>query len=79
MTASVKNIPTDSNPPPVAPEGYDPFSYPHLYPSGWNLEDLPANEASASEPQPASTHSSMPSWYEPFWDLRTFPSGWDLP
>jgi hypothetical protein len=69
---------TDSNPPP-SHEGYDPFSYPHLYPSGWNLDDLPANDASALEPEPEPNPSSLPSWYEPFRDLRTFPSGWDLP
>jgi hypothetical protein len=70
---------TDSNPPPAPSEGYDPFSYPHLYPSGWNLDDLPANAASAEEPEPEPTPSTMPSWYEPFRDLRTFPAGWDLP
>ncbi len=72
--------PNKPTPPPVH---YDPFSYPHLYPSGWNLEDggedrrSPASEASDPEPDPKG--SSMPSWYEPFQDLRTFPSGWDLP
>ncbi len=75
--------PKKSNPPPVPPQEYDPFSYPHLYPSGWILDDseidhdLPANEASGQEPKPNG--SSLPSWYEPFHDLRTFPSGWDLP
>ena len=74
---------TDPNQPPAAFEGYDPFSYPHLYPSGWNLEDggthprLPTSEA--PDPEPTPKGSSLPSWYEPFHDLRTFPSGWDLP
>ena len=74
-----------TNPPPPASEGYDPFSYPHLYPSGWNLDDggkdrpLPADEASAAEPEPDPKSNAMPAWYEPFHDLRTFPAGWDLP
>jgi hypothetical protein len=73
---------SESNPPPQ-PQRYDPFSYPHLYPSGWTLDDgnaeqgSPADEASAAEPEP--NPNAMPSWYEPFRDLRTFPSGWDLP
>ena len=72
--------PNATTPPPL---GYDPFSYPHLYPSGWNLEDdgnnhpLQAGEDSDAEPEPGS--STLPAWYEPFHDLRTFPSGWYLP
>ena len=77
---------TDSNPPPE-PQSYDPFSYPHLYPSGWNLEDAGASgsaepgslEAGTSAAEPESDPNAMPAWYEPFRDLRTFPSGWDLP
>ncbi len=67
--------PNKSNPPPVPPREYDPFSYPHLYPSGWNLDQLPVDDASEAEPE----HNALPAWYEPFHDLRTFPSGWDLP
>jgi hypothetical protein len=65
------------------PIGYDPFSYPHLYPSGWNLDEagkdhrMPENQAPESELMPGK--SSLPAWYEPFHDLRTFPAGWDLP
>jgi hypothetical protein len=76
---------TDPNSPPAVSEGYDPFSYPHLYPSGWNLDDEliehapSANEASAAEPEPEPNPRAMPAWYEPFHDLRTFPAGWDLP
>jgi hypothetical protein len=69
----------DPNSVPSAPEGYDPFSYPHLYPSGWNLDALPTNEASPAEPEPMPDQNTLPSWYEPFHDLRTVPSGWDLP
>ena len=71
-----------TNPTPT-PISYDPFSYPHLYPSGWNLDDadkgsrMPKNQAPESELM--SEESSLPAWYEPFHDLRTFPSGWDLP
>lgn len=74
---------TDSNSPRQSlasePQAYDPFSYPRLYPSGWNLDDLPANETSMTETEPESNPNTMPAWYEPFRDLRTFPSGWDLP
>jgi len=76
-------VPTKTNPPSPTPIGYDPFSYPHLYPSGWNLDDtgkdrrMPENQASDEELM--SEKSSLPEWYEPFHDLRTFPSGWDLP
>lgn len=52
---------------------YDPFSYPRLYPSGWNLDEMPNSDAAEPKPEP------MPDWYEPFHDLRTFPAGWDLP
>ena len=75
--------PTKTNPPSPTPIGYDPFSYPHLYPSGWNLEDAGKGhrmpEDQASEAELLSEKSSLPEWYEPFHDLRTFPSGWDLP
>ena len=71
----------ESNSPPE-PQSYDPFSYPRLYPSGWNLENSSGDQANLeeavdteSEPNP----NALPSWYEPFRDLRTFPSGWDLP
>jgi hypothetical protein len=67
----------NTNPPSPTPIGYDPFSYPHLYPSGWNLDDLPEKQASESELTPEK--SSLPAWYEPFHDLRTFPAGWYLP
>jgi hypothetical protein len=70
----------DTNSPSLASIGYDPFSYPHLYPSGWNLDDLPnKNQASDPEPELMPKKSSLPAWYEPFQDLRTFPAGWDLP
>ena len=75
--------PAQKNPASPKPIGYDPFSYPHLYPSGWNLEDggkdhqTPENQD--TKPGLASDDSSLPAWYEPFHDLRTFPSGWDLP
>jgi hypothetical protein len=76
-------VPPNTNPQSPTPIGYDPFSYPHLYPSGWNLDDagkdhrMPENQASESELIPEK--SSLPAWYEPFHDLRTFPAGWDLP
>jgi hypothetical protein len=69
--------PPNTNPPSPKPIGYDPFSYPHLYPSGWNLDCLPENRASESGSN--TEKSSLPEWYEPFHDLRTFPAGWDLP
>ncbi len=51
---------------------FDLFSYPRLYPSGWDLseQDNRAPGSANAEPMPAS--------YEPFRDLRTFPAGWDL-
>jgi len=70
---------TDSNPPSPTSIGYDPFSYPHLYPSGWNLDDMPENQTSKSESEMMPKKDSLPTWYEPFHDLRTFPAGWDLP
>ena len=54
------------------PQPYDPFSYPRLYPSGWNLDEM------GSDPGQASKKKKMPERYEPFHELRTFPSGWDL-
>jgi hypothetical protein len=69
----------DSQPPIPVPESYDPFSYPRLYPSGWNLDDLPASQNPGGFPESKPRRGSMPSWYEPFRDLRTFPAGWDLP
>ena len=74
---------TNTPPPSPTPISYDPFSYPHLYPSGWNLDDagkdhcMPENQA--SEADLMAKKSSLPAWYEPFHDLRTFPAGWDLP
>ena len=59
MRALIERINTHGsdqyNPPSPAPIGYDPFSYPHLYPSGWNLDDagkdhqMPENQASEPE------------------------------
>ena len=73
----------DTNPPPPTPLDYDPFSYPHLYPSGWNLDDVGKEnrlpDTQAPEPELMPKKSSLPPWYEPFHDLRTFPDGWDLP
>jgi len=57
---------------PPDPKPYDPFSYPRLYPSGWNLDDMDA------EPTRDAEAVKMPKKYEPFHELRTFPSGWDL-
>jgi len=68
---------TNTNPPSPEPINYDLFSYPRLYPSGWNLDDLPEKHVPESDLVPKK--SSLPAWYEPFHDLRTFPEGWDLP
>ncbi len=54
------------------PKPYDPFSYPRLYPSGWNLEDM------EEVPAKAAKAKKMPEHYQPFHELRTFPKGWDL-
>jgi hypothetical protein len=76
-------VATNTNPPSPTPISYDPFSYPHLYPSGWNLDDAGKDPRMAEnqdlEPELVPEKSSLPAWYEPFHDLRTFPSGWDLP
>lgn len=69
--------PNDLTPSPAPSSAYDPFSYPRLYPSGWNLDDLPEDQMPDMKTDPKS--GSLPAWYEPFHDLRTFPSGWDLP
>ncbi len=54
------------------PQPYDPFAYPRLYPSGWNLADM------SSEKGEAPKTKKMPDQYQPFHELRTFPKGWDL-
>lgn len=51
---------------------FDLFSYPRLYPSGWDLSEQDSRAAGGAKAEP------MPASYEPFRDLRTFPSGWDL-
>jgi len=85
MTASVQITVTVSNHPSPTPIGYDPFSYPHLYPSGWNLDDagkdhcMPENQTSESESEMMPKKDPLPAWSEPIPDLRTFPAGWDLP
>ena len=64
--------PKKSTPKTPEPQPYDPFSYPRLYPSGWNLEEMNA------EADKAPKSKNMPEKYQPFHELRTFPSGWDL-
>ena len=64
--------PEETKPKPPDHRPYDPFSYPRLYPSGWNLDEMSA------EPGKAGKEKKMPKRYEPFHELRTFPSGWDL-
>ena len=65
-------IPKKSSKKAPEPRPYDPFSYPRLYPSGWNLDEM------ASEASEAPKNKKMPDRYQPIHELRTFPSGWDL-
>jgi hypothetical protein len=51
-----------------AGETHDMFDYPHLYPSGWNLNEPPAKP----KKQP------MPEGYDKFPEPHTIPDGWDL-
>ncbi len=59
-----------SNPPGAENVPFDLFSYPRLYPSGWDLSEL-AKEPEAPEPEP------MPKLSELFREPRPFPPGWD--
>ncbi len=49
---------------------YDLFSYPRLYPSGWDLSEL------AQEPKPPEAEP-MPKLSELFREPRPYPPGWD--
>ncbi len=63
----------DPNPTPTDPSDentFDLFSYPHLYPSGWDL--------SPAEPEAKPQDERMPGYAESFLRSRNFPSGWDL-